>query len=36
MIKHAHGKKIRLQKSLKGQQRVIRERRKTSNVDEEA
>ena len=36
MIKHAHGKKIRRQKDIKGQRRGIRKGRKTLNVDEEA
>ena len=36
MIKHAHGEKFRRQESIKGQQRGIREWRKTWNVDEEA
>ena len=35
MIKHAHGEKIRRQEGIKGQWRVIRERWKTLNVDEE-
>ena len=36
MNKHAHGEKTRRQEGINGQRRGIRERGKTSNVDEEA